>query len=228
MILNLMQLHKLKNNLSWLLSLVALVISITTLTLQFFWKSHDFTANVLNVIGPCDDGELSADIVFVNRGNQDEVVINGHFVFEDIGTKAAIFSEEHIGPLVVKEGEAKVMHLSAEMKRKDILKAVRIIARKDVAARTSYISMETTLKNFKFNAEAIGDSDDKHTIQQGVEFEILNPEGGIINVIYPCLKTKTIGNSEEETTIDDLYGSQTFISLVRSSYLFRARAVDNK
>jgi len=62
------KIHKAKSYLSVIISFLALSISITALILQFFWKSHDLTANVLNVLGPYNSGELSADIVIVNRG----------------------------------------------------------------------------------------------------------------------------------------------------------------
>ena len=77
-------------------------------------------------------------------GNQDEVVMRAYFIFNDIETNAAIFSEEHIGPLIIKQAEAKVVKLSANMKRQNIIRTIDQINSK--TKRDETVTMGQTLK----------------------------------------------------------------------------------
>jgi len=218
--------YKVKDYLSILISFFALTISILAIVLQFFWKSHDLTANVLNVIGPYDSGQLSADIVIVNRGNQDEVVTTAYFTFVDVVTNSAVFSEEHIGPLIIKKGEAIAIKLSANMKRKLIFQTIRNINSK--LSKDSTVTLGKALRKdagltfrpiLKKDLNNLSHkSDGQLRIQQEVNFEVLDPSGGIVNIVYPCCEL-TVELDHVEVTLNNIYLSNIFMDLLRNSHI---------
>ena len=216
--------YKDKDILSILISFFALTISILAIILQFFWKSHDLKANVLNVVGPYNSGYLSADIVIVNRGNQDEVVTTTHFSFVDVVTNAAVFSDEHIGPLIIKKGEAITIKLSANMKRQHIFQTIRNINSK--TSNDSVVTLGKTLrKDTGLTLRPILNKDmdnlsrkvdSQLRLQQSVNFEVLDPSGGIVDVVYPCCEL-TEDHGEVAISLNNIYKSNTFIDLLRNS-----------
>lgn len=183
---------KKENYVSIIISVVALLISLSGIWLQFFRQSHDLSASVYNVVGPLKSGELTADIVFVNRGNQDEVVMSAYFIFDESKARVGVRSEEQLGPLVIKKGDANTYHLSAKMKLSELVLTMR-----DNSGPPERLFRK-----------------DLHTIHQGVVFEVLKPDGSVSEKLFPLFLFKATQDGTVELSVSR-HRPRTFITLIK-------------
>jgi hypothetical protein len=116
---------------SLIFSATAIIISLVSIVLQFFWQSHDLKATVVNFQRDINKHTLSAEILFVNRGNQYETIMNYNFLFEPLekryrfkkaegikdaytATSNIVFFNKKEAPVILKPGEAKIVSISAK------------------------------------------------------------------------------------------------------------------
>ncbi len=120
-----------KDVLTVTLSSLALLISLTSLVIslyfQYFWQSHDLKASVIDrssseLAG--GDASLHFQVLLVNRGNQNEVILNVQFLASktlrtNSGRRPDVFDVwgRGIGPFILKPGEASLREI--KLKRQD-------------------------------------------------------------------------------------------------------------
>jgi hypothetical protein len=181
---------KKESHISIIISVSALLISFLGIWFQFFWQSHNLSTSVYNVVGPLKNGELSADIVFVNRGNQDEVVMSAYFVFDDQNAKVSLRSAEQLGPMVIRKGEANTFHLSAKINLRELV---------------------FEMSDFSGHPERYRQY--KHEMHQGVVFDIVKSDGAVVQKLFPLLLIQAIKDKVVELS-ESRDHPKTFITLL--------------
>ncbi|WP_134089794.1 hypothetical protein [Olivibacter sp. XZL3] len=68
-----------KSNVTFVISALALIISVLSLYLQFFYESHNLKASLIDANIKKDS--ISLDLIYQNKGTQDATVISSHIFF---------------------------------------------------------------------------------------------------------------------------------------------------
>lgn len=68
-----------KKDRTYAISVLALVISVASIYFQFFYKSHNLKASLIDAT--IDNDSIKLNIIYHNRGNQDATIIGSHIFF---------------------------------------------------------------------------------------------------------------------------------------------------